>query len=101
MGYPGGSTGTAGKLTFDEPTLFNTTLIGEKVLAKEVVCRTMWGTPMLPNDKAGYSIIAAIKPALIAESNIIPPLTNGPIYRPSVAVVKVVTTTTTIPAPAK
>ncbi|MEO6847060.1 MAG: hypothetical protein ABI443_06265, partial [Chthoniobacterales bacterium] len=74
MGYPGGSTGTAGKLTFDEPTLFNTTLIGEKVLAKEVVCRTMWGTPMLPNTKAGYSIIAPIKPALIAESNIIPPL---------------------------
>lgn len=71
-----------------ETELYNHTLRGERVLAKEVVCRNMWGTPMLPDGKGGYSIIAPINLEFIRQSLIQPPRTSGPVYRPaSVAVV--------------
>jgi len=41
-----------------------------------VVCRDRWGTPMLPDGKAGYSLIAPIKKSLIAQSLWIPPVTG-------------------------
>jgi len=56
-----------------EPDLFNHTLRGEKILAKEVVCRNRWGTPMLPDGKGGYSLIAPINQEYIAQSLIQPP----------------------------
>jgi hypothetical protein len=77
-------------VTPQESPMYNHTLRGEKIPAKEVVCRNMWGTPMLPDGKGGYSLIAPINPAFIAESLIQPPLTSGPIYRP--ATVSVVST---------
>ncbi|MEO6262956.1 MAG: hypothetical protein ABIP32_10600 [Chthoniobacterales bacterium] len=75
-----------------ETDLYNTTFKGEKILAKEVVCRTMWGTVMLPDGKGSYNVIAPINPGFIALSNIIPPLTDGPIYRPRLTVGKVIIT---------
>lgn len=63
--------------TLDSPpsvVMMNHTLAGEKIPSKQVVCRDRWGTPMLPDGKAGYSIIAPIKKSLIAQSLWIPPL---------------------------
>lgn len=79
-------------ITVTETDLYNHTLRGERVLAKEVVCRNMWGTPMLPNGKAGYSIIAPINQEYIERSLIQPPKTSGPVFRPAT----VVTTTTVV-----
>ena len=75
-----------------EADLYNHTLRGERVMAKEVVCRNMWGTPMLPDGKAGYSIIAPINPEYIARSLVQPPATSGPVFRPA----STVTTTTVV-----
>ncbi|MFA7234020.1 MAG: hypothetical protein WC076_07900 [Terrimicrobiaceae bacterium] len=66
----------------------NHALRGELIPAKEVVCRNMWGTPMLPDGKGGYSLIAPINPAFIAESLIQPPKTDGPVFRPSLLIVQ-------------
>lgn len=66
-----------------EPELFNHTLRGERIPAKEVVCRNMWGTPMLPDGKGGYSLIAPINEEFIAQSLIQPPRTTGPVFRPA------------------
>lgn len=71
------------------PDLFNHTLLGERVLAKEVVTRNRWGTPMLPDGKGGYSLIAPVNEEFIAQSLIIPPRTGGPVYRPLPPVVEV------------
>ena len=71
-----------GVITQPEPELYNHTLRGERLLAKEVVCRNRWGTPMLPDGKGGYSLIAPINPAFIAQSLIQPPITGGPAFRP-------------------
>jgi len=76
-----GSTGV-GKFVIPEVELNNHTLLGERIPAKDVVTRYRWGTPMLPDGKGGYSLIAAINPEFIAQSLIIPPLTDGPIYDP-------------------
>lgn len=65
-----------------EVELYNHTLLGERVLADEVVCRNRWGTPMLPDGKGGYSLIAPIDEEFIARSLIIPPKTSGPVFRP-------------------
>jgi len=54
----------------------NHTLAGDKIPSSEVVCRNCWGTPMLPNGKAGYSVIAPIKKSLIEQSLWIPPVKN-------------------------
>ncbi|MBE2203430.1 MAG: hypothetical protein IAE94_03680 [Chthoniobacterales bacterium] len=56
-----------------EPVMMNHTLRGEQIPAKEVVCRNRWGTPMLPDGKGGYSLIAPINPEFIAQSLIQPP----------------------------
>jgi len=71
-----------GAVTHPEPVLMNHTLRGEQIPAKQVVCRTMWGTPMLPDGKGGYSVIAPINQEYIARSLVQPPITDGPVYRP-------------------
>lgn len=83
---------TTTTVTQPEPELYNHTLRGERILAREVVCRNMWGTPMLPDGKGGYSLIAPINPEYIAQSLIQPPLTDGPVFRPAVAAVVEITT---------
>ena len=60
----------------------NHTLLAETLPAKQVVTRNRWGTPMLPNDKGGYSLIQGIVEANIAQSLIQPPRTGGPVFRP-------------------
>lgn len=60
--------------------LMNHTLAGEKISSSQVVCRNCWGTPMLPEGKAGYSVIAPIKKSLIEQSLWIPPVRN---HRPA------------------
>ena len=72
--------------------LYNHTLRGERILAKEVVCRNRWGTPMLPDGTGGYSLIAPINPEFIARSLIQPPLTGGPVFRPRIVVVEATAT---------
>lgn len=57
--------------------MMNHSLVGEKIPAKEVVCRDRWGTPMLPNGKGGYSIISPIDKKLIAQSLWIPPVSGA------------------------
>jgi hypothetical protein len=64
------------------PDMYNFTLAGERVIASDVVCRNRWGTPMLPDGKGGYSLIAPINEEFIARSVIIPPKTYGPVFRP-------------------
>jgi hypothetical protein len=67
-----------GALTPDpqpEPELINHTLRGEQILAEEVVCRNRWGTPMLPDGKGGYSLIAPINEEFIDQSLVQPPKT--------------------------
>jgi hypothetical protein len=64
------------------PDFQNHLLNGTPVLAKEVVCRDRWGTPMMPDGKGSYSIIASPDPRLIERSLIQPPLTLAPVYRP-------------------
>jgi len=54
-----------GAVTQPEPDLYNHTLRGERILAKEVVTRGRWGTPMLPDGKGGYSPIAPINQQFI------------------------------------
>lgn len=81
-------------ITVTETDLYNHTLRGERVLAKEVVCRNMWGTPMLPDGKGGYSIIAPINLEFIRQSLIQPPRTSGPVFRPASTVA--ITETTTV-----
>ena len=59
--------------TPQESEMMNHTLRGELIPAKEVVCRSMWGTPMLPDGKGSYSLIAPINPQFIAQSLVQPP----------------------------
>ena len=56
--------------------MLNHTLAGEKIPARQVVCRDRWGTPMLPDGKGGYSIISPIDKKLIAQSLWIPPVSG-------------------------
>jgi hypothetical protein len=60
----------------------NHTLLGVKVKAKEVVSRNMWGTPMMPDAKGSYSLIAPPDPILIERSLIQPPKTDAPTFVP-------------------
>lgn len=66
----------------EEVDLKNHTLAGAQVLAKEVVCRNAWGTPMLPDGKGSYSLIAPVDPVLIERSLIQPPKTDAAIFHP-------------------
>jgi hypothetical protein len=75
----------------------NHTLRGETILASQVVCRNRWGTPMLPDGKGGYSLIAPINPIFIRESLIIPPKTTTMVaYRPLPPIIE--TRTIVVPA---
>ena len=56
--------------------LNNHTLAGEKIPSVQVVTRDRWGTPMLPDVKAGYSLIAPINKKLIRQSLWIPPVSG-------------------------
>lgn len=77
----------------------NHTLLGEKIAADKVVCRDRWGTPMLPNGKAGYSLIAPISSNLIAQSLWIPPVSGTrPESRPALIAPATVTTPLVLPA---
>lgn len=61
------------------PTLtqtMNHTLKGEQIPSAQVVCRDQWGTPMLPDGKGSYSLIAPINKKLIAQSLWIPPVSG-------------------------
>ncbi|GAB4170627.1 MAG: hypothetical protein Fur0032_09600 [Terrimicrobiaceae bacterium] len=69
-----------------EQELFNHTLRGERVLASEVVCRNRWGTPMHPDGKGAYSLIAPINQEFIALSLIQPPKTPMIPFRPVASV---------------
>lgn len=77
--------------------MMNHTLAGEKIPSREVVCRNRWGTPMLPDGKGGYSVIAPIKKHLIAQSLWIPPVSGT---RPKVIARNVPTVPTAAPATA-
>ena len=70
-------------------TLYNHTLAGEKIPAYQVVTRSRWGTPMLPDGKAGYSMTAPINKKLIAESLWIPPVSGT---RPTAEIIVIVAT---------
>lgn len=59
--------------TPQEPDMYNHVLRGEKILAKQVVCRGMWGTPMPPDGKGGYSLIAPLNGDYITSSLLQPP----------------------------
>ncbi len=83
--------------TAETPDLINHTLLGEEVLARYVVTRNMWGTPMLPDGKGGYSLIAPINQEFIDQSLIIPPKTGGPVFRPLPPITAEVTETITTP----
>ena len=64
------------------PEMKNHILNGTPVKAQEVVCRTRWGTPMMPDGKGSYNLTAAPNPIYIQRSLIQPPKTDAPIYRP-------------------
>jgi hypothetical protein len=78
-----------------EVQMMNHTLAGEKIPSKQVVCRNRWGTPMLPDGKAGYSVIAPIKKGLITQSLWIPPVSGS---RPKPALATVTIPVLTAPA---
>ncbi|MEI6033783.1 MAG: hypothetical protein WCS65_05830 [Verrucomicrobiae bacterium] len=69
------------------PDSINHTLRGEAIHAKDVVCRGMWGTPMLPIGNGGYSLVAPVSQEFIMKSLIQPPRTGGPVFRPASAIV--------------
>jgi len=73
--------------TQPEPDLINHTLRSEKVFAREVVTRNRWGTVMLPNGKAGYSLIAPVNQEYIDFSLVQPPRSSMPAFRPTGTVV--------------
>jgi len=77
--------------------MMNHTLAGEKIPSREVVCRNRWGTPMLPDGKGGYSVIAPIKKHLIAQSLWIPPVSGT---RPKLIANNVLTAPVAAPATA-
>lgn len=64
------------------PDFMNHTLNGTPVRAAEVVCRTRWGTPMMPDGKGSYNLTAAPNAISIQRSLIQPPKTDAPIFRP-------------------
>ena len=77
--------------------LLNHTLAGKSIPAAQIVCRDRWGTPMLPDGSAGYSLIAPIKKDLIAQSLWIPPVSGSrPTPTPALAAP---TPKPTVPAP--
>ena len=87
-----------------EPEMMNHTLPsrGALIPAKEVVCRNMWGTPMLPDGKGSYSLIAPINQEFIAESLIQPPKpVVGPVNRFVFRPVRILLVQASVPAAIK
>ena len=64
------------------PEMMNHTLSGTPVKAPEVVCRSRWGTPMMPDGMGSYKLTAPPNAAYIERSLIQPPNTEAPIFRP-------------------
>ena len=64
------------------PEMMNHTLSGTPVNASQVVCRSRWGTPMLPDGMGSYKLTAPPNDSYIARSLIQPPKTDAPIFRP-------------------
>jgi hypothetical protein len=102
----GGVSLAAPSQPFTWPDINNHTLKGETIASSQVVTRNRWGTPMLPDGKGGYSLIAPINEDYIQQSLIIPPwnLPKGVtaadvIYRPLPATTEVVKTVIVQPAP--
>jgi hypothetical protein len=97
----GGVSMAANAQSIQWPDIDNHTLRGEAIAASKVVCRDRWGTPMLPNGKGGYSLIAAINEDYIKESLIQPPQdTRGMVaYRPLPPVEVTVETPVAVPQP--
>lgn len=82
-----GGSSFLGTLQTPAPQVINNhTLAGEKIPSTKVVCRDRWGTPMLPDARAGYSLIAPIKANLIAQSLWVPPIYGERPSRASVPV---------------
>jgi len=80
-----------------DSTVDNHTLAGEKIAPSQVVTRSRWGTPMLPDGKGGYSLIAPINQKFIEQSLWIPPISGT---RPApVVVVQAVVPATTVTQP--
>jgi hypothetical protein len=93
-----GGSSFLGTLQVPAPSVINNhTLVGEKIPSNQVVCRDRWGTPMPPDTRAGYSLIAPVKGSLIAQSLWVPPIHGE---RPSRQVLPVKATVTTAPAKA-
>lgn len=65
------------------PDIMNHTLAGTPVKASEVVCRTRWGTPMMPDGKGSYNVTASPDPVFIERSLIQPPKTDAPVFSPA------------------
>ena len=65
----------AGGIFLSQPTqeLNTHTLRGEKIPDREVTCWSEFGTPMLPDGKGGYSMIAPINKEYIEASLQQPP----------------------------
>jgi hypothetical protein len=96
-----GGSSFLGTLELPPPEVINNhTLSGEKIPSTQVVCRDRWGTPMLPNGKAGYSLIAPIKKGLIAQSLWIPPIAGERPLKAQVEAQKPAPSTTPVPATA-
>lgn len=65
----------------------NHTLAGAQIPSSLVVCRDRWGTPMPPDGKGSYSLIAPLNKKLIAQSLWIPPVSGKrPTAKPDAAV---------------
>ncbi len=72
-----GGSSFLGNLNLPAPQVIsNYTLAGEKIPSTQVVCRDRWGTPMLPDIRAGFSLTAPINKSLIAQSLWVPPIQN-------------------------
>lgn len=96
----GGISVAATSQTTQWPDIDNHTLRGEAIPASQVVCRNVWGTPMLPDGTGGYSLIAKINPDFIRDSLIIPPRTGGMVaYRPLPEAEIEARSVTVVPAP--
>ncbi len=97
----GGVSMAANAKPIDWPDVNNHTLKGETIPGSQVVCRDMWGTPMLPNGKGGYTLISPINGDFIKESLIQPPQDpRGMVaYRPLPPVDESADASVTLPAP--
>jgi hypothetical protein len=85
-----------------DSTVDNHTLAGDKISPSQIVTRSQWGTPMLPDGKGGYSLIAPVDKKLIEQSLWIPPVFGTrpavEVAVPSAPAAEVPATTVTAPS---